>query len=222
MEFQSAKESNNIEPLHFSQKVAINSLPYIFEGDIPTSRKPAANFTSRWSVAVPNWQKQAEEIKELMRSKKMSHALPAELDLFEREKGSVGGINIDLRNNYIELVHIGTKTWIISTESKYHDANGVGSFLLKNFLTFADIKGLPTFLIPCPDGSSPLSNDATVDWYKRHGFQWIHDMSDKKDLPDGYGDMVRMPQEPDISQPITLILRNSKNNKALLTQEVNI
>jgi len=201
-EIPAHNETDTGEPKSFSLPVEIDGLNYFFEGEISSE---TGHF--EWNIRVPNWQEQIAKIEEDIKAGGVSAALRAILGTLKRKKGSVGEIDIHLTRDHIQLAHIGTSTWAMPAELGYQNARGVGGFLLENFLTLADIKGLPAFLIYYPDGSSPLSDKETTEWYQRHGFQWIHDVPDEKKLPKNYGDMVRLPRQADLSQPIAKIAK---------------
>lgn len=196
-------ETGGNEPKSFSMPIEIKGLHYLFEGDILTT---PSDFV--WHVRVPDWEKQAKKMEKDIEAGGVSVALPRVLWCFRQEKGSIGSIELRLKRDCIILQHIGTHSWALPAEFGYQNAEKIGSFLLKNATTFADIKGLPMFLEPYPDGSSPLSDRETIEWYQRQGFEWRHDRPDRDNLPSkNYGSMVRMPRQPDLSQPIAALLK---------------
>lgn len=185
----------------FSQPVEIKGLHYVFEGDILTTPGRLV-----WHVRVPNWEEQAKKISDDIKKGGVSYALSHALSQFEEKKGSIGSVDLRVREDHIVFQHIRTKTWALPKEFGYNGAKGVGSFLLKNAVAFADIVGLPMVLEPYPDGSSPLSDMDTIEWYRRHGFEFRDGRSHRNISPD-YGSMIRMPHEPDFSQPIAAFLK---------------
>lgn len=195
-------ESEDSKPKPFSLPVEINGLAYNFEGEIPVMPSDVP-----WYVRVPNWEEQAAAIEHVLRTQEVNGALRWALSEFRHEKGAVGSVYVELLADHLHINGIATKTWAMPDEFGYQNARGVGSFMLRNATNFADIKGLPIFLEPYPDGSSPLSDQETIDWYRRYGFGWKHDIprDERKLLPEAHGSMVRMPSPPDLTLPIAKV-----------------
>lgn len=199
-----AVETKKPENQPFSLPVEINGMSYLFEGEIPVK---SGSF--EWDLRVPNWQEQGARIQEDVKTGGVSSALPFALGEFEREKGSIGNVHVNLAKHHIQLGSIRTKTWMLPQEFGYQNAKGVGNFLMRNLTTFADIKGLPVFLEPYPDGSSPLSYDETREWYKRLGFKFVHELPEEADLPRAHGSMVRLPGQPDLTQQVAKVIQTN-------------
>ena len=206
-------ESKNIEeristpPIHFNQSVSINNLPFIFEGDIPD--KPSE---FKWKIIAHDWQKQTQEIEQKISVGNMSRYLPLALKEFKSKEGAIGEICAEIGEKNIALSIIYTETWSLPKEFGYENIHGIGNFLLKNFLTFADIKCKPILLHPYPTTNSPLNTEKTEDWYKKNGFLLIADAQNVKLSAEGKKkfSMVRLPKKPDLSQPIASVLQTNE------------
>ena len=93
---------------------------------------------------------------------------------------------------YIDKIRSHTDS--LPEDSEYKKVH-VGRFLMNNLLAFADTKGWKVMAFAQTDGR--LSDQDMYDWLERKGFP----------SPSKPGDMIREPQIPDLTQPITAILR---------------
>ncbi len=197
-------ELESPQPLHFKQEVVIKGLRYIFEGDIPVE---PADFV--WSVSVPNWEEQKPAADEMMRTEKISAGFDKWLERHNLGNGKVGFLEIeklDPPDNAlaIRVDMVRTETEHLPPEFGYSRAEGVGSFLMQNLCTLADIKSWRVYLNPVDKGGK-LGQGDIYHWYKRRGFDDPFKFPKEANYNE---DMQRWPKEPDRTQAIASILQD--------------
>lgn len=205
-ESKSSQEPKGAEPLHFRREVTIGGLPYIFEGDVPPE---PADFA--WSVSVPNWKEQKAAAEEMItKGEVYGPYVYSDLPTHHLGEGRVGFLEIDKvspRDGVaaIGVSHVQTATDYLPEEFGYNQASGVGSFLLDNLCSLADIKSWRMYLEPMDRGGR-LTQGQLNSWYRRKGFEKAFKFPEKS--RDNFGDMQRWPKEPDSSQVISDILQS--------------
>lgn len=199
----SVAEQKNADPTKFRIEVSIKGLPYIFEGVVPEEPN-----SFEWTVSVPDAEEQAAKVEELVATGQYSGFMIGDLKSKGLGDGKVGIIQprkvmpkdgvLSVRPGVIR-----TDTAYIPKESPYHNANGVGSFLLDNLCALADYKGWRIYLNPVDRGGKLFQHELYA-WYQGRGFL------DNYQLPEEtraeYLPMMRWPQEPDSSQPILSVI----------------
>lgn len=188
-----SSERKTDETKHFRLPVDIKGLPYIFEGEVP--EEPS---TFEWSIsatAPPEGSLQPNGV-----------MVVSYLGL---EDGEVANVDVKEGKPADQAPSIGIS--MITSEPRYlqgyENAEGVGSFLLDQVCALADLKKWRVYLEPVDKGGK-LRQHELYAWYRRRGFTDYGDYS--KELRDSLRDsrygMLRLPQEADISQPITSVL----------------
>ncbi len=199
-----AREVEGNDPLHFRQAVEINGLPYVFEGDAPTE---PANFS--WYVSVPNWEEQRPGTLERMADGRFSPHFYGTLEGHGLGNGRVGRVVVqraDPKDNMpaVRLDEIAADTLHLPEEFGYNDARGVGSFLLDNLCSLADIRDWRIYINPIDMGWGNLTQGDLMKWYQKRGF--THDFQFPIDSRMD-GGTQRRPRELDVSQAIVDILQ---------------
>ncbi|MDX1765961.1 MAG: hypothetical protein R3313_03340 [Candidatus Saccharimonadales bacterium] len=165
--------------LEFSRDLEIQGLSYVFEGTIP--QNPGS---FEWVMRIPDWSKNdlvrwTDEVPFAIRALQSLRAL-------KLGDGTVGIIRAAEYNSdtgqaiWLSRIQTATRS-SVPREHDYHDANGVGSFLLDELCTLADQRGWEIHLTPEERRGSRLNQGQLYRWYLSRGFE------------DGVGDMVRFP-----------------------------
>jgi hypothetical protein len=181
----------------FSLNIEIGNLPFIFKGSIP--EKPAA---FSFSIHVPNWQQEKTMIDKYVKDNGFFRSI--ELGSFVDNNGEVAYVDVtqsEIADLYIQKIK--SSAGIFPPGSRYHEAEGLGRFLMNNLLTLADIKKWSVTAFPYADGR--LTNDDVRDWLLRKNFAY----NEKK----GY-ELIREPQpSPDMTQVIATVLKKDNPSK---------
>ncbi len=184
MSAEPAETEKGAKIITFQENVEIEKLPYIFRGKIPD--RPAG---FKLSVHLPNWQAALDSIKK--RKIQVNDTL-----MFEWNEGEIGFVQVGHpgydKEIDLNIRKIRSSTWILPEESPYHDARGIGRFLMNNLLALVDVKGWTVQAVPMTDGR--LQQLDMVNWLERKGFE-----------PTEHA--VRKSQRPDESQVIVGILK---------------
>ncbi len=173
----------------FSLDVEIAGLPYVFTGKIPPTPEDLT-----FTLHHPNWQEEVRRLNDLA-TKKGGWTL--ELSSFEHDQGEIAYLHANPTRKQgadIYLERVRSNSWLLR-ESPYEDAEGLGRFLMDNFLTLADVRRWT--VRAWPEASGRLSQRDLLRWLEREGFE------------EGHGsDLLRRPRQPDLSQPIAKLLSN--------------
>lgn len=148
----------------FERTVEINGLPYIFKGTIPSVR--GSSF--KWHLVIPEMENYTPSQREKFFDEEGSQ------NSFEEDYYAVGFMDVDV-NRYSPGFFIGrirSNTPFLSRRLKYHNARGLGNFLLKSLIAEADRRDEPIYLIPDPDPKRAISPEDVIRWYKRNGFRY--------------------------------------------------
>lgn len=159
-------EPTPIGPQTFRIPVEIASLPFVFTGNMPS--EPAS---IHWKLSLPNPDPDRSPI--------------VGADLLARKPSTP-------YDGDIHIAYITSDTDKL-TEKGYRNARGLGSFLLDNLLTYADINKFETTLTRVWTGRG-LSPGKLLEFYEKRGFVGHFDF------------MVRAPQPPIRNTEIARIL----------------
>lgn len=201
-----AEESDSTPNSQFKVDVFIEELPYVLEGE-----QPSAPTTFELVVSLPpdKWAAIEPEIDANIASNdwfaQQYRKLQSGLQLGEGRVGSVWVKKAQAEDQApsIGISRIQTDNMWLPEGSEYHNARGVGSFLLDSLCVLADVRGWRVYLEPVDRGGG-LGQADLYEWYQRHSFIDV----DNPGLESSAGGMVRLPQEPDPLQPIAGILSN--------------
>jgi hypothetical protein len=178
--------SRNLE-----KPVQIAGLDYIFR-----SSRPALPGHFQLNLSVPNWAEQEALLKEHEKERTIQQFMLSELASRKLTDGRVAyadidGVFPDDGAPAVNLSMIESTTAYLPTESDYHDARGLGSFLLNSLCDMADSQGWRVYLFPVDKGGR-LRQHELYQWYRRKGFVDPHEVPDAMRL---HG-MVRLPRLP--------------------------
>lgn len=178
-------ESLNSKP--FSLGVTIKDLPYTFAGTIP--QKPSDDFI--WKIHVPSW----KEISPLVHP---DFRRSSQFDQFETT-GQIGALYVNGVKDILEPLYLSkleSNAELFPEDSPYHEARGIGGFLLNQLLALADARGLSIEAYIQAEGR--LSDQDMKRWFNNVGFSYNEH---------GGGDFIRKPAAPDFTQPIMSLLQ---------------
>lgn len=211
-------EQNPNNVLHFQQQVVIDGKQFVFEGDVPEN---PADFD--WFVTIPNYEHDLGPKVEAMLTQLEAQPVMGDvnpryvrgLESYNLGEGRVGVIQvvgvtpIDGAPS-IGIKYVQTETSYFPDDSGYRDTKGLGSFLLDNLCTLADIKKWRIYVFP-DDRGGGLDQAQLYEWYQRKGFE--DDYKFPKESRDSFGGMQRWPREQDRSQVIATILQTAPDAK---------
>lgn len=204
----SAEEGDPTQPNQFSLDVEINGLPYVLEGEQPSA---PADFDLVVSLPPDKWAEIQPQIKAEVAFNngfaRQYHFLQPTEHLGEGRVGSVWvhAAQAEDQAPSIGVLRIQTNNMWVPEGSEYHDARGVGTFILDSLCAIADVRGWRIYLEPVDRGGRLQQGDL-YEWYQRHGFMDIESRGRNSGLKSTAGGMVRLPQEPDPEQPVTRML----------------
>jgi len=208
------KEQNPAEARHFRQPVVVDGKPFVFEGDIPIEPD-----SFDWFVSIPNYEDELGPRIEAMLIELEAHPVMGGvnpgyvrgLKSYSLGEGKVGVIQIVKVKPSdgapsIGIKYIQTETRYFPKDSGYREVNRLGSFLLDNLCTLADIKKWRIYLFP-DDRGGKLTIDKIASWYGRRDFKGEYEFP--KDTRNAFGTMQRWPKEADTTQIMANILKSS-------------
>ena len=190
-------------PTQFSLDVQIGELPYILQGETP--EEPTA-FSLVVSLPGQAWKDVEPKIEKEVSSNSwfasQYHRLTQGLHLGE---GRVGSVWVSPENSpddvpSILVDRIQTDNRYLPDGNEYHNAKGVGSFILDNLCALADARRWRIYLVPL-ERDGRLTGTDLNDWYERRGFKFS-DVDTHHMYGRSADSMMRLPKEPDTSQPI--------------------
>jgi hypothetical protein len=189
---------------HFKAGVVIGELPFVIEGTAPNI---PATFDLVVSLPDDKWAELKPRVDEEITKNSQFASRYRRLQQIQcLGNGTVGLVWVseaiaDDGAQSVGVSGIQTNSMYLPEGSEYHNASGIGSFILDSLCTIADIRGWRVYLEPLERGGK-LTQGELVEWYKRHGFE----DNSSEDKHSNFGGMVRFPGQVDPSQPIARLV----------------